>query len=92
VPRAAIAASLISFSPNPTTGSLSLYYPGARPGASVSVRITNSAGQLVHAESISMRGASEKISLGDEAAPGTYYISVFGADGASLGSKSVIKL
>ena len=82
----------ITIVPNPTTGIITLQYPEAKPGAQISIRITNASGQLVHTESIMMQGTSQHILLGNETAPGTYYLSVYGGKDELLCTKSVIKL
>ena len=81
----------ITTSPNPTTGPITLHYPSAVAGASVSIRITNAAGQLVHAESLVLQGSGQQILLGDEAVPGLYYLSVYDRNENVIGSAKVEK-
>ena len=92
VNNAVPVAVCCSVSPNPTTGVITLQYPGAKPGTPLSVRITDASGQPVHAEKLSMQGSSQQIRLGPEAVPGTYYFSVFDAKGALICTKPVVKL
>jgi hypothetical protein len=88
----AVTAAAISVFPNPTTGIIRLAWPDAPVGTPVSVRITNTAGQLVHSESLTLQGGTQQILLGPEAAPGTYYLSVFDGRGALVYSKPLQKL
>ena len=82
----------VSVFPNPTTGRFTLSYPEAESGMQVTVRITNSVGQTVHVEMFTMQGISQQVTLGDDIAPGTYYLYVYDGKGRPIGNQQFLKL
>jgi hypothetical protein len=92
IEKASLSGSHVSLFPNPVSGHFTLSLPDAKPGSAISVRITNTSGQLVHAERFTMQGTSRQIILEDEAAPGTYYLSVYDEQGRPIGNRSFLKL
>ncbi len=84
--------STISIYPNPTTGRITINHPDLKPGTPITILIANTAGQAVHAETLTSQGTKTIVTLGDEASPGIYSIRVSATGGAALYSGILLKL
>jgi hypothetical protein len=85
------SGSSISVSPNPVSSTLTLRYPNTIPKERLNVVISNTAGQLVHAESFIPQGSKTDMVLGDQLAPGVYSIAVYGGGNAVLYKGTFLK-
>ena len=77
--------------PNPANTEIFIAAPDIKQGASTSINIFNSIGQIVRTEAINWMEGTEKMSIADLPA-GTYYILVEDNCGKSTYKGSVIKL
>jgi hypothetical protein len=90
IPGKALAGGIRIY-PNPTTGTVTLDYPGAKAGTALSVRVTNMSGQLVHARALILQGSRQQMQLGSELAPGEYFITIRDVEGHVLCNHAIVK-